>query len=234
VTSSADKMQDLSAAEVVREQNTAPILSPNSISWKAAPMWSFVSAGRTTRSSASMLLALVLSAVMLLVGFALPASGGSPNKVAAAALKDAKQALRRSAEADKEARSARHSIVGTSRLGKGAVTTSRIASGAVTATNLADGSVSLTKLAGLDLTTTVDVPSVDAQTCSTAEVSVPGATVEGFPLVSFPGPVNLPLEISATVLRFDTPGDLRVKFCNGTAVDAAAVVGVNIRVIALS
>jgi hypothetical protein len=196
-------------------------------------MWPFDSVGRTSRKSAPVVLALLVSAVVILVGIAAPASGGSPNKVAAAALKDAKQALRRATKADHEARAASHSTIGTSRLGNGAVTTSRIAPGAVNTSNLANGSVSLAKLAGLDVTTTVDVPALSGQTCGTAEVSVPGASVGDFPMVSFPGPTNLPLQISATTLRFDVAGFLRVKFCNGTASDAAAVVGVNINVIAL-
>jgi hypothetical protein len=35
------------------------------------------------------------------------------------------------------------------------------------------------------------------------------------------------------VLRVDTAGSVRVKFCNGTSVDAAAVTAVNVEVVTL-
>ena len=83
------------------------------------------------------------------------------------------------------------------------------------------------------MNTTFDLPPVEASTCSTAEVSDAGATITDFPMISFPGPTNLPLELSATVLRVDTAGSVRVKLCNGTGVGAAAVTGVNIQVVTL-
>jgi hypothetical protein len=51
----------------------------------------------------------------------------------------------------------------------------------------------------MDMTTTADIPAVGGQTCSTAEVSVPGASVDDFPMVSFPGPTNLPLQIGVNI-----------------------------------
>jgi hypothetical protein len=164
----------------------------------------------------------------------------------------------RSADAD-----AKNSSVGTARLQAGAVTADKLAGGAVGSTQLATGgvastdlangavtadklaaasvgnaqiargSVSITDLSGTSMATSFDLPAVGANTCSTAEVSDTGAATSDFPLVSFPGPTNLPLDVSATVLRVDIAGSVRVKFCNGSNVDAAAVTGVNVEVVTL-
>jgi hypothetical protein len=163
----------------------------------------------------------------------------------------------RSADAD-----AKNSAVGTVRLQDGAVTNAKLASGAVGSTQLATGSVasadladsavtgdklasgsvgssqivpgsvSIHDLSGTSANTTLDLPAVAANTCSTAEVSDAGAALGDFPMISFPGPTNLPLELSATVLRVDTVGMVRVQFCNGTNVGAGAA-GVNVEVVTL-
>ncbi len=173
--------------------------------------------------------------------------------------KDAKKADKDARSADTDAK---NSSVGTVRLQDGAVTANKLATGAVGSTQLATGgvasadladgavtgpklasgsvggsqivpgSVSIGDLSGTSVNTTFDLPAVDANTCSTAEVSDPGAAITDFPMISFPG-TNLPLELSATVLRVDTAGSVQVKFCNGTSVDAAAVTGVNTEVVTL-
>jgi hypothetical protein len=174
--------------------------------------------------------------------------------------KDAKKADKDARSADRDAK---NSSVGTVRLEDGAVTSAKLATGAVGSTQLATGgvasadiadsavtgsklasgsvgssqidpgSVSIRDLSGTSVNTTFDLPPVEASTCSTAEVSDTGAALSDFPMISFPGPINLPLQLSATVLRVDTVGMVRVKFCNGTGVDAAAVTGVNIEVVTL-
>jgi hypothetical protein len=123
--------------------------------------------------------------------------------------------------------------VGTSQLATGSVASANLANGAVTSAKLASGSVSLANLSGTSTSTTFNLPAVSANTCSTAELPDAGAGVTDFPMVAFPGPVSLPLGLSATALRVDTAGSVRVKFCNGTSVDAAAVTGVNVEVVTL-
>jgi hypothetical protein len=123
--------------------------------------------------------------------------------------------------------------VESTNLADGAVTSDKLASGSVGNSQIVPRSVSMGDLAGTNTTTAFDLPAVDANTCSTAEVSDAGAATTDFPMISFPGPTNLPLELSATVLRVDTAGSVRVKFCNGTSVDAASVTGVNIEVVTL-
>jgi hypothetical protein len=123
--------------------------------------------------------------------------------------------------------------VESTNLAEGAVTSAKLASGSVGNSQIVPRSVSMGDLAGTSTTTAFDLPAVEANTCSTAEVSDAGAATTDFPMISFPGPTNLPLELSATVLRVDTAGSVRVKFCNGTSVDAAAVTGVNIEVVTL-
>jgi hypothetical protein len=95
------------------------------------------------------------------------------------------------------------------------------------------GSISIADLSGTSANTTFSLPAVNANTCSTAEVPDAGAAITDFPMISFPGPTSLPLQLSATVLRVDTAGSVRVKFCNGTSVDDAGVTGVNIEVVTL-
>jgi hypothetical protein len=215
---------------------------------------------RARRRPAAPIIAVLLAAAVLLASFAMPALGLSPTKLIAEALSTAKKADYVAKKADKDAK---NSTVGTSRLRDGAVTADKIATGAVGHDQLANnsvgsatlaggavtsdklatgsvgpsqivpGSVSINDLSGTDTNTVFDLPAVDANTCSTAEVSDPDAAITDFPMISFPGPTNLPLDLSATVLRVDTPGSVRVKLCNGTSVDAAAVTGVNIEVVTL-
>jgi hypothetical protein len=123
--------------------------------------------------------------------------------------------------------------VGTSQLAIASVASANLANGAVTSAKLASSSVSIANLSGTSTSTTFNLPAVTANTCSTAEVPDAGAGVADFPMISFPGPVNLPLGLSATALRVDVAGSVRVKFCNGTSVDASAVTGVNVEVITL-
>jgi streptogramin lyase len=118
-------------------------------------------------------------------------------------------------------------------LANGAVTGAKLASGSVGSSQIVPGSVSIADLSGTNANTTFDLPAVGANTCSTADVSDPGATTTDFPMVSFPGPSTLPLQVSATVLRVDTAGSVRVKFCNGTGSDAAGVAGLNVEVVTL-
>jgi hypothetical protein len=125
--------------------------------------------------------------------------------------------------------------VGSTDLADGAVTSAKLASGSVGSSQIVRGSVSIGDLSGTSTNTTFSLPAVDANSCITAEVSDPDAAITDFPMISFPGPTNLPLELSATVLRVDIAGSVRVKFCNGTGVDAGAVAvpGVNIEVVTL-
>jgi hypothetical protein len=174
--------------------------------------------------------------------------------------KDAKKADKDARSADTDAK---NSAVGTVRLQDGAVTSAKLAGGAVGSTQLATGSVasadlaagavtgdklapgsvgssqivpgsvSIVDLSGTSVNTSFDLPGVSANTCGTADVPDPGAAITDFPMISFPGPTNLPLALSATVLRVDTVGMVRVKFCNGTATDVAAVTGLNVEVVTL-
>jgi hypothetical protein len=123
--------------------------------------------------------------------------------------------------------------VTSANLAEGAVTSAKLASGSVGGSQIAPRSVSLGDLSGTSTNTTFELPPVEANTCSTAEVSDAGAATSDFPMISFPGPTNLPLELSATALRVDIVGSVRVQFCNGTSVNAAAVTGVNIEVVTL-
>jgi hypothetical protein len=133
--------------------------------------------------------------------------------------------------------------VGSTQLATGGVTSTNLAAEAVTSSKLASGSVgssqivprsvSIEDLSGTNTDTTFELPEVDANTCGTAEVPDAGAAITDFPMISFPGPTNLPLQLSATALRVDIAGSVRVKFCNGTSVDAAAVPNVNIEVVTL-
>jgi hypothetical protein len=123
--------------------------------------------------------------------------------------------------------------VGSANLADGAVTSAKLGSGSVGGSQIVPRSVSLGDLSGTSTNTTFELPAVEANTCSTAEVSDAGAATSDFPMISFPGPTNLPLQLSATAIRVDIAGSVRVKFCNGTNVDAAAVTGVNIEVVTL-
>jgi streptogramin lyase len=118
-------------------------------------------------------------------------------------------------------------------LANGAVTAAKLAAGSVGSSQIVPGSVSIDDLSGTSANTTFTLPAVGADTCSTAEVSDPGATTTDFPMVSFPGPSNLPLQVSATVLRVDAAGSVRVKFCNGTATNAGVVTNVNVEIVTL-
>jgi hypothetical protein len=174
--------------------------------------------------------------------------------------KDAKKADKDAKNADRDAK---NSAVGTVRLQDGAVTAGKLASGAVGSSQLASGgvasadladgsvtgaklasgsvgssqivpgSVSIHDLSGTSANTTFDLPAVSGNTCATAEVSDPGAAITDFPVVSFPGPTNLPFALSATVLRVDIAGSVRIKFCNGTSSGASGVTNVNIEVVTL-
>jgi hypothetical protein len=202
---------------------------------------------RARRRPAPLVIVVLLVATVLLASFALPAFGLSPTKLISEALSTAKKADKDAKTAEKDAQSAdkdaKNSTVGTSRLQDGAVTADKLANGAVTSAKLASGSVGSTQivrgsvsiddLSGTSTNTTFDLPEVDPNTCSTAEVPDADAAITDFPMISFPGPTSLPLEVSATVLRVDIAGSVRVKFCNGTGVDAAAVTGVNIEVVTL-
>jgi hypothetical protein len=123
--------------------------------------------------------------------------------------------------------------IGSAALATGAVTGDKLAPGSVGNSQIVPASVSIADLSGANTNTTFDIPEVTANTCSTAEVADAAAATSDFPMISFPGPTNLPLQLSATVLRVDTAGSVRVKLCNGTGVDAAAVSGVNIEVVTL-
>jgi hypothetical protein len=123
--------------------------------------------------------------------------------------------------------------VGTAAIADGAVTGAKLTAGSVGSAQIAPGSVTIQHLSGTSESTTFSLPAVAGSTCSTAEISDPGAATTDFPMVSFPGPTNLPLQVSATPLKVDVAGSVRVKFCNGTATDAAVVSGVNVEVITL-
>jgi hypothetical protein len=123
--------------------------------------------------------------------------------------------------------------VGGGALADGAVTASKLAAGSVGSAQIAAGSVTIQHFSGTSENTTFSLPAIGANTCSTAEIADPGAAVTDFPMVSFPGPTNLPIEVSATPERVDTVGSVRVKFCNASTTSAAAVSGVNAEVITL-
>jgi hypothetical protein len=215
---------------------------------------------RMRRPRAVSVLAVALAALVLCASLALPAFGLSPSKLIAEALKESKKADKDATRADKDAKT---SPVGTARLQDGAVTSTKIAAGAVGAaqlspgavgtadlanravtsatlapgsvgqSQLAQGSVTIKDLSGTSVSTTVDVPTVLANTCATVEIPDSGAAITDFPLVSFPGPTNLPLQLSGTPVKVDIAGSVRVKLCNGTGADVSAVTGLDVVVVTL-
>jgi hypothetical protein len=204
-------------------------------------------------------MAVALSAVLLLAALAAPAFGGpsvlatakKALKLARTADSHAKRAATAAASASAAAKSAATaaaaaqagaakadadaltSSVGSGRIAAGAVTGDKLAAGAVTGATVQDGSLSLRDLAAADGSGTIDLNAVAHHTCESLDVHVPGAQPGQVPLVAFNGGAALPAELIVSPISVTATDSVRLKVCNPTDADSAAVTGVGVRIVTL-
>jgi hypothetical protein len=124
--------------------------------------------------------------------------------------------------------------VTASKLANRAMVRRKVANGAIGTKQLANGSVTLADLAGADVSRVFDLPSIPPNTCFASDLTVPGARVGQFPILSFIGNVPLPSAIVALAVKVDATGSVRAKFCNVTDTATTAATNIGIRVITLN
>jgi hypothetical protein len=115
-----------------------------------------------------------------------------------------------------------------------AVAGGKIAANAITSSKVANGSVTLADLAGADISGAISLPSIAAHTCISNDLSVSGAEVGQFPIMSFMGNVALPSTIVALAVKVDASNSVRAKFCNISATSTTATSNIGVRVITLN
>jgi hypothetical protein len=124
--------------------------------------------------------------------------------------------------------------VTASKLANRAVIRRKIANGAVGTKQLANGSVTLADLAGTDVSGAISLPPITEHTCVASDLTVPGARIGQFPILSFIGNVPLPSAIVALAVKVDATGSVRAKFCNIKDTATTATTNIGIRVITLN
>jgi hypothetical protein len=124
--------------------------------------------------------------------------------------------------------------VTASKLATRAVTGRKIANGVVGTAQLADGTVTLADLAGTDVSGVISLESIPAQSCHFLDLSVHGAQVGQFPILSFIGNVPLPTALVAFAVKVSATGSVRAKVCNATTTATTATSNIGVRIITLN
>jgi hypothetical protein len=121
--------------------------------------------------------------------------------------------------------------VGTTQLKDGAVTTAKLHNLAVTRGKIANGAVDLAKIKGTDVSGTLSLSAIPANTCASLDTTVAGAALGQVPVLGFTGNVALPSNLIVLPIKVSSAGHVRMKVCNPTASASAATAGIGVRVI---
>jgi hypothetical protein len=119
----------------------------------------------------------------------------------------------------------------SSKIATGAVSGSKVADDAITSSKVADNSLTLADLVGTDVTGTIDVTTVNADSCTTVSVPALGAEVGQVPYMGFVGSTPVPGGLIFEATKVSIPDSVTIRICNVTGVASADAPDVGFRII---